>query len=64
MMVRPGQQDREGDLVRGALALRPLHQGDHPAQERLAVIVISTLIQSEITWVPLRPMTPRPSLAP
>ena len=33
---QPGQQDRQGDLVRGALPLRALDEGDHPVEERLA----------------------------
>ena len=31
-----GQQDVEGDLVRGLLPGRALHEGDHPVEERLA----------------------------
>ena len=35
-MVRPGQQDVQGDLVRGLLAAGPLDQGDHAVEEGLA----------------------------
>ena len=35
-IVRPGEQDRERDLVRGPLAFRALDEGDHPVQEGLA----------------------------
>ena len=33
-----GQQDRQGDLVRGLLPVRPLDQGDHPVEEGLAAL--------------------------
>ena len=35
-IVRPGEQDRQRDLVRRALALGALDEGDHPVEERLA----------------------------
>ena len=35
-IVRPGEQDRQGDLVRRPLALGALDEGDHPVEERLA----------------------------
>ena len=34
--MRPGEQDREGDLVRRLLAVGALDEGDHPVEERLA----------------------------
>ena len=33
---QPGQQDRQGDLVRRLLAVGALDEGDHPVEERLA----------------------------
>ena len=33
---QPGEQDRQGDLVRRPLALRALDERDHPVEERLA----------------------------
>ena len=36
MIVRPGEQDRQGDLVRRLLAVGAFDEGDHAVEERLA----------------------------
>ena len=36
MIVRPGEQDRQRDLVRGLLPVGALDERDHPVEERLA----------------------------
>ena len=48
MMVRPGQQDVERDLVRRLLPLGAFHQRDHAVQKGLALAsqVMRTRIQS------------------